>query len=146
MPPASANMEDEILLEGRPNGTTETRMSTRGTREHYIGTPDRPRKDKRRGDPDDMDEDVNKTRRFNSETSLIPGSVHDQPDTKLRKLDDDMLDSRTEIDCTILAAAILGVDITDVDSPERVATVAAKYGLRAGSSFDLTSGWDFNIA
>ena len=52
----------------------------------------------------------------------------------------------TEIDRKILAAAILGVDISDVYSPERVAKVAAKIGLRAGSSFDLTSGWDFNIA
>ena len=120
MPSASTNMEDEVLLEEGPKGNTETRMSTRGTREHYIGTPDRPRQEKGRCDPDDMDEDVNKTRRINSETeegddlSSIPGSPDDQPDTKLRKLDDDMLDSMTEIDRKILAAAILGVDITEV--------------------------------
>ena len=29
--------------------TCETRMSTRGTRYHYIWTPDRPRREKRRG-------------------------------------------------------------------------------------------------
>ena len=52
----------------------------------------------------------------------------------------------TEIDRTILAAAILGVDVTKVYSPERVAKFAAKFGLRAGSSFDFTHGWDFNIA
>ena len=52
----------------------------------------------------------------------------------------------TEIGRKILAAAILGVAITEVYSPERVAKVAAKFGLRAGSSFDLTNGWDFNIA
>ncbi len=51
-----------------------------------------------------------------------------------------------EIDRKLLAAAILGVDIAEVYSPERVAKVAAKFGLRAGSSFDLTNGWDFNIA
>ena len=56
-----------------------------------------------------------------------------------------MLDSMIEIDRKILAAAILGVDITEVYSPERVAKVAQRFGLKAGSSFDLTNGWDFNI-
>ena len=52
----------------------------------------------------------------------------------------------TEIDRNIMASVILGVGVTEVYSPERVAKVAAKFGLRAGSSFDLTHGWDFNIA
>ena len=39
----------------------------------------------------------------------------------------------------------MGVDITEVYSPERIARVAKKFGLEAGSSFDLTNGWDFNI-
>ena len=52
----------------------------------------------------------------------------------------------TEIDRKILAAAILGVDVTEVYSPERVAKNAAGFGLRAGSSFDLTNVWEFNIA
>ena len=50
-----------------------------------------------------------------------------------------------EIDRNILAAAILGVDITEVYSPERVAKVAQRFGLKAGSPFDLANGWDFNI-
>ena len=57
-----------------------------------------------------------------------------------------MLDSMNEIDRKILAAAILGVDFTEVYSPERAAKVAATLGLRAGSSCDSTNGWDFNIA
>ena len=67
-----------------------------------------------------MDEDVAKTRMINSEIeegdemSSIPGSPDDQPDTKLRKLDDKMRDSMTEIDRNILAAAILGLDVTEV--------------------------------
>ena len=83
MPPTSTNMEDEVLLEEGPNGSTEARMSTRGTRDHYIRTPYRPRREKRRGDPDDMDEDVNKTWTINSETeegddmSSIPVSSDD---------------------------------------------------------------------
>ena len=48
------------------------------------------------------------------------------------------------IDRKIMAAALLGVDITEVYSPERVAQVARKYGLVAGTSMDLTTGWDFN--
>ena len=51
----------------------------------------------------------------------------------------------TEIDRKILAAAILGLDITEVYSPERVAKVAQRFGFKAGSPFDLTNGWDFNI-
>ena len=53
----------------------------------------------------------------------ILGSPDNEPDTKLRKLDvdDDMLDGMNEVDRKILAAAILGVDITEVYSPERVA-------------------------
>ena len=39
---------------------------------------------------------------------------------------------------------IMGVDITEVYSPERVNKTAAKYGLKPGSSLDLTNGWDFN--
>ena len=50
-----------------------------------------------------------------------------------------------EIDRKVLAAAVLGVDITEVYFPERVANVARKCCLRARSLFDLTNGWDFNI-
>ena len=57
-----------------------------------------------------------------------------------------MLDSMNEIDREILAAAILGVDITEIYFPERVAKVAATFYLRAGSLFDLTNEWEFNIA
>ena len=51
-----------------------------------------------------------------------------------------------EIDRRIIASAILGVDITEVYSPERVNEVARKHGLRPGSSMDLTNGWDFTKA
>ena len=115
--------------------------SKRGTTEVYIGTPDRLRIDKRRSDPEEMDEDVNKVRKFNSETEegesmSIPGSPDNEPDTKLRRLadvDDDMLDRMSEVDRIILGAAILGDDITEVWCPERVAKVAQKFGFRAGS-------------
>ena len=53
------------------------------------------------------------------------------------------LDSMELVDRKIIAATILGVDITEVYSPERVAKVAKRYGLVAGSSMDLTTGFDF---
>ena len=53
------------------------------------------------------------------------------------------LDSMEIVDRKIIAATILGVDITEVYSPERVAKVARRYGLVAGSSMDFTTGFDF---
>ena len=103
-----------------PISGSDMRISVRGTREIYIGTPERPRRQKRRGDPDEMEDDDFKTCRFNSETEegdnddMMSKSPDSQPDTRLRKVDDDMLDSMDEIDRKILAAAILGVDITEV--------------------------------
>ena len=58
--------------------------------------------------------------------------------------DDMTLSGLNEIDRKILASVILGVDITEVFSPERVAQVARRFGLTSGSSMDLTNGWDFN--
>ena len=45
----------------------------------------------------------------------------------------------------MMEAAILGVDITEVYSPERAAKVARKFGIQAGSPFDPMNGWDFNL-
>ena len=47
-----------------------------------------------------------------------------------------------DIDKHIISSAILGVDITEVYSPEGVNDVARRHGLIAGSSLDLTNGWD----
>ena len=45
-------------------------------------------------------------------------------------------------DRKIVAQVILGVDITEVYSPERIAKVAKEFGLVPGSSMDLTNGWE----
>ena len=55
-------------------------------------------------------------------------------------MDDALIDLPNDIDKKILSASILGVEITEVYSPERV---AKKFGLVSGSSMDLTSVWDF---
>eukprot|EP00974_Lingulodinium_polyedra_P077019 7456591-Lingulodinium_polyedra.AAC.1 len=47
-------------------------------------------------------------------------------------------------DLKIMSKYILGVDITEVYSPERVNMIAKKFGLAPGTSFDLSTGWDFN--
>ena len=59
-------------------------------------------------------------------------------------IDDGTLNGFDEVDRKILSAAVLGMDITEVYSPERVARVANTLGFIAGSSMDLANGWDFN--
>ena len=58
----------------------------------------------------------------------------------------DELMELSSVDKRILASCILGVDITEVFSPERIAKLAARFGLVPGASMDLTNGWDFNRA
>ena len=45
----------------------------------------------------------------------------------------------------IVAGVVHGVDLTEVYSPVRVAAVCAKYGLVPGTSFDLLTGYDFDL-
>ena len=94
---------------------------------------------KRRSDNDDMDDDATDKR-------LRPRSptVSYRSDQDSGFMDDGNLNGLDEIDRKILSAAILNVDITEVYSPERVARIAKKFGMVAGSSMDLTNGWDFN--
>ena len=112
-------------------------------REIFIGTPPVQRP-KRRGDNDDMIDDEFKIRRMNTpEGEALSPTMDDGDDSDPVGLSGTMLDSLDVIDRKILASAILGIDITEVYSPERVAKVARSFGLQAGSSFDLTNGWDF---
>ena len=80
------DMGDDV---GGPVGRTSA-----DAREIYIGTPDRPRVDKRRGGS--AEDDDSKTRRFDSPT---PTEV---PEAKARKVDDEMMDSMNEIDRRIM--------------------------------------------
>ena len=45
----------------------------------------------------------------------------------------------------ILAACLLGIDVTELYLPERVNAVCSEFGLKRGSSYDLRTGWDFNL-
>ena len=53
------------------------------------------------------------------------------------------MDSLTPEDRRVVSLVVMGVDVTDLFLPEQVASAAAKFGLRPGSSFDLANGWDF---
>ena len=64
----------------------------------------------------------------------------DSPSMNSDGADDMTLSGLNEADRKIIASVIMGVDITEVFSPERVAQVAKRFGLTTGSSMDLTNG------
>ena len=52
--------------------------------------------------------------------------------------------SLDEMEKRMLSSVVMGADITEVYSPERVNKLAEKFGLRKGNSLDLTNGRDFS--
>ena len=42
-----------------------------------------------------------------------------------------------------LVEKLCAVDMCEVYSPPRVGREASKFGLKAGESMDITTGWDF---
>ena len=48
------------------------------------------------------------------------------------------------IDQLIIGKALQGSDVLELDSPDGVKAVAAKFGLVPGMSLDLTNGYDFD--
>ena len=61
----------------------------------------------------------------------------------MRRIDEDH--TMDNIDAKIVASALRVVDVTEMDSPIIVAVTARQYGLIPGTSFDITTGWDFTI-
>jgi len=95
---------------------------------------------KRRVQHDDMEDDApDKRPRPRSPTI----SYRTDAESVGSNMDDGDIGMLNEIDRKILSSSIMGVDITEIYSPERVAQVARKFGLVSGSSMDLTNGWDF---
>ena len=106
--------------------------------ERRARTPERnPPVNRRSEVEDDAMGDENKQRRVQDDATMSAVNAMGETEDMAEDLDDD--------DRKILASAILGVDVTEIYSPVRVAAVAAKFGLKQGSSFDLTTGWDFTI-
>ena len=142
----------EMFMDGPESGEDASHPTEEGrrpeTQEFHMGTPvsSRGHGSKRKfNSPADGDHsDEEKFGRFErSRTVSCESDTELNPD----EIDEAMagVDSMDLIDRKILSAAILGVDITEVYSPERVAKVARRYGLVAGSSMDLTTGYDFTI-
>ena len=44
----------------------------------------------------------------------------------------------------MMAKILMGVDITEIYSPERVINMTKQYGLSTGIAMDLMTGYDFN--
>ena len=108
-------MNEEEVLEERGELKTDLR----------VGTPERKPAIKRNAETEDdaMGEEI-KVRRMNDDEAM----------DSIKKKAAEMEEAK------IIKAVILGVDITEMYSPVRIAGIAAKYGLVQGTSFDLTNG------
>ena len=96
---------------------------------------------KRRIENDDVEDD-SPDKRLRPRSPTI--SYKTDAESVGSNMDDGDIGIPNEIDSKILSSSIMGVDITEVYSPERVAQEPRKFGLVSGSSMDLTNGWDFN--
>ena len=90
---------------------------------------------KRRIGEDDMEEDSHKKRPRPRSPTI---SYRTDAESVGSNMDDRAIDMLNDTDKKILSAPIMGVDITEIYSPERVARVARKLGLVSGSSVELT--------
>ena len=53
-------------------------------------------------------------------------------------------DNLSQEENNIMYRMLMGVDVTELFSPIRVNAVCCKFGLTAGLSMDLLTGFDFN--
>ena len=120
--------------------------------ERRFRTPDRPAATKRRP-VEDGDAEHLRRRIATPESDVMDDGLAGDPDSPLAQWydgtqaagdPDQSMSFLDETDRRILASVIMNVDITEIYSPTRVNRVAAKFGLCAGSSMDLTNGWDFS--
>jgi hypothetical protein len=96
---------------------------------------------KRREENDDMEDDST-DKRLRPRSPTVSYKTDDASVGSNVDMDECDIGMLNEIDRKILSSSIMGVDITEIYSPERVAQVAGKFGLVSGSSMDLTNGWD----
>ena len=85
---------------------------------------------KRRIDDDDR-EDESQDKRPRPSSPTI--SYRTDAESVGSNMDDRAIDTLDDADKKIFSAAIMGVDITEIYSPERVAKVAKTFGLVSGS-------------
>ena len=70
---------------------------------------------------------------------------------KSRRTDEEMyrdpgmdIDNLSEVELSVITKCLLGADITEIFSPERITAMCDKFGLIRGSAMDLQNGWDFD--
>ena len=92
---------------------------------------------------DDMGEDIGqrnegKARKVDGSSRILPPpalpGVAYGPADSMEGIDT-LMHNLSEVVRRIMSLVIMGVDVTEVYSPERVAAVASKFGLTQGSSF-----------
>lgn len=141
---------DDVLDDG-PNRASDVRLGTPERRNpikrrieddkglerlrQKISTPEQSRTMDARSPSDD-----------GMEQGTSPATRWWRDDDVPREIGDANMDLLDEVDKNILASIILGVDICEVFSPERVNAMVRKFGLTPGSSLDLTNGYDFRNA
>ena len=123
------NEDDVAELFGSFDEAPEPEMFDISSRQHSP---------KRRIGEDEM-EDASQDKKHKPRSQTI--SYRTDEESTGSQMDDASIGMLNDVDRKILSAFILGVDITEVYSPERVARVAKKFGLVSGSSMDLTNGW-----
>ena len=97
-----------------------------------------------RGNPDTpMDDDTEDSSEQGSTDVDEDGNLINPPQTA-GMVNDRKLPDLDETDRKILAFAILGIDVTEIFSPERVTQVCSKFGSKPGMAFDLQNGWDLS--
>ena len=85
-------------------------------------------------------DDGPKARRVDEHFMGTPDGVKAPVDDLMDKIGSIDRAKEREIDNHIIGSVFLGVDITEVYSPERVKDVAKSHRLTTGSSLDLTNG------
>ena len=108
------------------------------TTEHFDMSPRA--SSKRPAGEDEMDYDSPDKRLRPRSPTVSYRTDADSPSMNSDGANDMTLSGLNETEGNILASVIMGVDITEVFSPERVAQVARRFGLTSGSSMDLTNG------
>ena len=146
------SMHEDIVLDDRPGHESDARVQA----DFYIGTPAtsprrpstyRPSSPNALVSADKRHKVTTEDRRAVEErpsgsiraatSSSSPSSQHQQ-DAKRAK------GNEPDEEMSILSAVLRGADITEVLSPQRVATVCSKYNLTPGDSFDLRDGYDLS--
>jgi len=146
--------------EGEDEGE-ERRKAKKQRKEERRKHRDEKRKRKEQGDKME-DETEDRTKKKGKQTldgeeydqvggSASSGDVQEKtdtqesPETRMSGVESTVEDDEGEqkMLMKIMSQVIRGVDISEIYSPERIAAEARKFGLIAGLSMDLLTGWDF---